>query len=433
MTNARNIKILISAICLSVAFLPLSAIAATASAKITEIMYDLPGTDTSREWVEIENTGSASINLSTWKFYEAKTDHKITATGYAEVPAGAFAVIADSPDKFKADNPQYAGLLFDSAFSLSNDGEELVLHDDAGDDIDSVTYSPAWGAGGDGNSLQINAAGTWIAAVPTPGAATTATKSELVSTPSSTQSNASQPASSTISVSSETISADQQADVSSISSHSSQEVANTSTDEPSLEVSSGRNRIGFVGSPLSFVGQMKSSSGLSADSAVTYTWSFGDGTSATGKAISHTYMYPGSYVVILNGRYAASQAVSRVAVSVLDPKTTIAKATRDYIEVTNPDSFEMNIGGYVLADETGKLTVPQDTIIPAKSSLKLSYPNQKMALGTTLQMINPSGKLMSVVSIAGAGAAVDDVTVSLPDGMTQESLMQRLQALLGKI
>jgi len=54
---------------------------AFAQVAITEIMYDLEGSDSGREWVEIHNTSSAEIDLADWKLYENNTNHGITGIG----------------------------------------------------------------------------------------------------------------------------------------------------------------------------------------------------------------------------------------------------------------------------------------------------------------------------------------------------------------
>ena len=48
---------------------------AHASVTINEIMYDLEGADTGREWVEVHNSGSEAVDLLKWKFVEGGTNH----------------------------------------------------------------------------------------------------------------------------------------------------------------------------------------------------------------------------------------------------------------------------------------------------------------------------------------------------------------------
>jgi len=142
---------------------------ALASVQITEIMYDLPGGDAGREWVEVTNQGTASVDLSSYRLFEAGVNHKINGvSGGSSLAPGVSAVIADNAEKFKADWPAYAGLLFESAFSLSNTGEMLTLKNASSSIEDTVTYSSATGAAGDSGSLQRQGS-IFVSALPTPG------------------------------------------------------------------------------------------------------------------------------------------------------------------------------------------------------------------------------------------------------------------------
>ena len=139
---------------------------------VTEIMYDQSGADTGHEWLEVWNAGATAIPLTEWKLFEGNTNHKIVSQRGAPVlPAGGYAVIADNPTLFLADNPGYIGSLFDSAFSLSNAGETLILRDAKLADMSMVSYTPSMGAGGDGNSLQRKTTeDSFVPGRPTPGA-----------------------------------------------------------------------------------------------------------------------------------------------------------------------------------------------------------------------------------------------------------------------
>jgi hypothetical protein len=146
--------------------------------QISEIMYDLPGSDTGREWVEICNNNSVAENLTGWKFFEGGTNHGLTLTnGSWILDAGAYAIIADNPATFLQDNPSYAGTLFDSSFSLSNTGEQIGLKNSSLELVESITYNSSWGANGNGNSLQfVN--GNWCEGNTTPGYANVCTVQE---------------------------------------------------------------------------------------------------------------------------------------------------------------------------------------------------------------------------------------------------------------
>ncbi len=138
---------------------------------INEVMYDLPGTDDGREWIEIRNTGDEAVDMSKWKLFENNTNHNLTVFAGADTLASdSLAIIADNPSKFLIDNPGFTGMIFDSAFSLGNSGEEISLKDESLRVVDVLSYSNSQGANGDGNSLAY-ADSSWIAGVPTPGEA----------------------------------------------------------------------------------------------------------------------------------------------------------------------------------------------------------------------------------------------------------------------
>ena len=150
------------------AFLPVIV----SALQINEIMYDLPGSDSGREWVEVWQDGTDCVNVTQWKFFEANTNHGITINqGNGQLCANGYAIIADNPANFLADHVGFTGGLFDSSFSLSNTGETLALKNPDGNITDSVTYSGSAGAAGNGKSLEKNASG-WFESVvnATPGA-----------------------------------------------------------------------------------------------------------------------------------------------------------------------------------------------------------------------------------------------------------------------
>lgn len=135
--------------------------------QISEIMYNCPGSDEFCEWIEVYNNETEAIDLTTWRFYEGGTNHKIKALSNAELGPGDYAIIADDADYFKQE-ADFSGLLFDSSFSLKNTGELISLKNSDGELVDTVEYSNEWGADGDGFSLQL-VDGSWCAGQPTPG------------------------------------------------------------------------------------------------------------------------------------------------------------------------------------------------------------------------------------------------------------------------
>ncbi|MCU0660548.1 MAG: lamin tail domain-containing protein, partial [Candidatus Pacebacteria bacterium] len=132
-------------------------------------MYDLPGSDSKREWIEVYNSGDTTLDFTKWKLFKKETNHGIKQfKGSTVLSPGEFAVIAANGEQFMIEYPQYAGILFTSSFSLSNDGGIIGLKDSSLNIVHQVSYESTAGASGDGTSLQ-KLHDTWSVAPPTPG------------------------------------------------------------------------------------------------------------------------------------------------------------------------------------------------------------------------------------------------------------------------
>ncbi len=140
-----------------------------AAVQITEIMYDVPGGDSGREWVELTNTGSEAVDIAKYKIAEGTTNHGLTmVTGSTVLPPGASAILADDPAKFQTDWPAFSGTLLNTVFSLSNTGETISIKNASSSVQDTVSYNSNLGAAGDGGSLQ-RSGNNFVAAMPSPG------------------------------------------------------------------------------------------------------------------------------------------------------------------------------------------------------------------------------------------------------------------------
>ncbi|MBI2429229.1 MAG: lamin tail domain-containing protein [Ignavibacteriales bacterium] len=120
----------------------------TQSIVINEIMYEpLPG---NAEFVELFNRSADSIDVAGWKMMDqpSSTGSRAVILLSQEkriVPPGRYAVIASDSSIF-TEFSALAGkfVLVNSSLSLSNSGEDLVLADLTGTQIDSIRYSPSW-------------------------------------------------------------------------------------------------------------------------------------------------------------------------------------------------------------------------------------------------------------------------------------------------
>ncbi|MCX7984105.1 MAG: lamin tail domain-containing protein [Bacteroidetes bacterium] len=118
---------------------------------ITELCFDPPPDQC--EWFELLNRTSEPINLFKWSFAD-----RPTASGYRNkftigdsifiLPPYSYCVIAADSTIFEVfPSLQHSQVLIfnrTTGFGLNNDTDALTLYDNAGNSIDSVTYSANW-------------------------------------------------------------------------------------------------------------------------------------------------------------------------------------------------------------------------------------------------------------------------------------------------
>jgi len=100
---------------------------------INEIMQNPNGADTGKEWIELYNNHFTPLHLENFSI----KGHTISAD--MNVPVGGYAVLAASDDT-TANAGLYADYSYDGAFTLGNGGDEIILLDGSGNEINRVAY-----------------------------------------------------------------------------------------------------------------------------------------------------------------------------------------------------------------------------------------------------------------------------------------------------
>lgn len=105
------------------------------------------------EWIEIHNTGSESVNLEGWRFWEQDTNHRLRISSSSvqsdwNIDPGEYAIIAQNHVKLFSgacgDYTPPAGTVFDSSWgSLKESGELIGLKDAQGVMVEEFTYIAA--------------------------------------------------------------------------------------------------------------------------------------------------------------------------------------------------------------------------------------------------------------------------------------------------
>ncbi len=342
--------------------LVLFPLSVAAQVEIDEIMYDLAGSDDGREWVEVVNTGSAPVDTNEWRFSEGDENHKLSLQqGEAVVPPGGFAIIADDTVKFLIDWPGFSGTLFDSSFSLSNTGETISLKSGTTTILDEVTYDPMLGGRGDGNSLQLKN-GVWQGALPTPGAATV---EGLTPPPSSASGDT------TVNTVTATVSSQSQANGSSGSLEAL---------KVHLYPEAGPDITAIAGASTAFAG---SALGINKEPLTggRFLWNFGDGTTAEGRNVFHSYRFPGQYIASLAVSSGEWTNVDETNVRVIPSSLSIARVVSGqdgFVEVANSYNGPVDISGWIIRNGASSFPLPDHTLVAGHA--KIMFSNDAMGM-----------------------------------------------------
>ena len=346
----------------------LIAYPAYAGVVISEIMYDLEGADTGREWVEIKNEGPDAVDLTGWKFFEAGINHGLTLIqGSVSISQNSFAIIADNAEKFLLDWPGFSGTLFDSSFSFSNSGETIALRNSELVDIDKVSYLSDWGAAGDKNSLQ-KVSGEWVASIPTLGL-----EGEKKNTGNTLEPNFPEENSA---------------------------VNSGSIPEPKkapFSVYAGEDKSALAGAEIYFEGEVV---GISEDMAgkIRFLWNFGDGTTGEGKNLKHVFQYPGSYIVTVNASLGADSGSDSLKVSATSAGIFVSEIKPGgWVEIKNESTKISDVSGFgIQINNSIIFNFPKDTKLSANSFLTLDTPTLGFEIPDIgeIKILYPNGKIL---------------------------------------
>jgi competence protein ComEA len=161
-----------------------------------------------------------------------------------------------------------------------------------------------------------------------------------------------------------------------------------------FKVSAGRDRVTYVGSPVSFEAKTKISSEIKNKHA-DYLWTFGDGSSSSDEKVIHIYKYSGEYNVVLNGTLDDINSVSRAVVRVLAPSLTMTVLPDLAIEITNKGAEEINLYGWKLQAGSLAYSFPLDTIVSAGKKVAFPAEYTKIASNSAVALVDATSKIVA--------------------------------------
>ena len=135
--------------------------AQTSDLVISEIMYDLEGSDGNREWVEVYNSGPEPVEVligtsrSAWRFFDGANHTLNLVQGTTTIASGEFFILADDGANFLLEHSGLTATVFDTVMSLNNSSSSVALSFDGGATQNiQANYDSIWGGAGTGYTLE---------------------------------------------------------------------------------------------------------------------------------------------------------------------------------------------------------------------------------------------------------------------------------------
>lgn len=377
---------------------------------VSEIMSNPTGDDNGREWIELYNDGSAEVDLSSLSV-SIKGANPIAASllqGSAILAPNGYAIVGSTVSgatKFLQDYPSYSSPLFRSSISLVNSGATSIDIKVSGTTVASV---PSYTAAKEGATLSL-ISGSYVTGTPTPGSDNQALDSSSNNSTASTTTN------------------------------TQVTVSQMTPPSPNVVIYLPEEKVVVAGAQSKF-----SVFGLTREGKpindLTYIWAFGDGGQGIGSSTDHTYFYSGRYIAQVEATNQTIYGVGRMVVRVVAPDVVISGTGSgkygSYIDVSNPNSYDLDMSGWTLTINGWGYPFPKNTILPANTTVHFAGQTMGFASTTlassTIRIMFPNLEEVTRYTAPGsASASIVQATTTQPIVKKVIAKIQPVKTVLG--
>jgi hypothetical protein len=325
---------------------------AQGSVVVSEVAWMGSADSPNDEWLELYNAGGEDVDLAGWTLSDGAS---VSITLSGTLGSNRYAVLERTDD---GSAPGAAFLIYTGA--LPNTGATLTLRNAAGTVIDSVVGGSDWQQIGGSNESKETAQrrqSGWYTAAATPG--TGAWAGTAADTPPAATPEPSPPPNTTSPNPSATPRTTRETQ-----GGGDPAVVLHRTPRPLFNEIEGPAQV-LLRQPANF---SILTGGVSDTilASLSHTWNFGDGTTATGEAVTHHYQYPGRYLVVVESQYKDYESVTRHEVEVRSLPLSLAR-TNTAITVTNDAPYELTLSGFTLRAQTAHELPAHTTLLPGGS------------------------------------------------------------------
>ncbi len=365
---------------------------------ISEIAWMGTAASSNNEWIELHNTGDTAVALDGWVLSDQR-ELSIELAGTIE--SHAYAVLERTDDATVAGS---AFLIYTG--SLTNEGTTLTLYREDRTPEDRVAGGDGWENIGGDNATKETAQRTdagWRTAEPSPGEAPSKVRAKVTAQKDTSDTD--------------------------------------DAEEPlRIELQLPQNTLGlallvpgiaYVNQPVVFDVE-PSGLGKTLLDSLLYTWNFGDLTAKTGKRVTHTFTYPGEYVVTLYGTFSRHEAVARTTITILPVTFSLLFDAHGDVLLQNNAKYEVNISDYTMEGKEKLLFPPRSVILPNST---IAVPRERLGSQFTAAFLyDQEGELVASTKaaspsdaaeeyIASATAVSADEVVRVPDTQKQSNFL----------
>jgi PKD repeat protein len=337
---------------------------------INEIAWMGTENSSTDEWIELYNETDSEIILTGWMLKSTTSSFSVNLSG--SIPARGYFLLERTDDSSVpgiSANQIYSG-------SLNNNGENIELRNSQNILVDSINCSGGWTAGDNATkqTMEKNNNSWQTSAVP---GGTPKAQNSSISAPDNNQppSNNTTPA-----------------------------LKNNNYSAQIPKAEAGNNIVALINQEITFDG---SGSSDPQNKPLSFQWNFGDGKTSTGAKATHSYKYPGTYIINLtvnNGQNSASDTLSvniystSILISEFIPSPEGPDKENEWVELYNNSDQITDISSWQIANQNEKakpFSLPQNTLVAPRQFLVIHAETSRLSLRNaagSLKLLYPNGQ-----------------------------------------
>lgn len=366
---------------------------AQAAVSISEIAWMGTAESANYEWIELYNSEGGVVDVTDWIITDGN-NFSVALSG--SIPSDTYVVLERnrSSGNYISTEPF---LIYTGA--LVNTGATLTLYNAMGDMVDRVADDlsvDGWDVGGD-NTTKDTAQYTvngWGTGKPTPGTANTTLVTEAHDSAPTVVSGTSR-----------------------ILFPKNSESVRLTLANVDLQLATDIQEVATVGQVVPME-VYPSGIGETVMHSLVYRWNFGDGYATSGvKKLSHTYQFPGTYVVTVEAAYLRHTQIAEHTIVILPATFSITQNTAGDIQINNESPYAVDISDYTLVADRS-FTFPSKTIIAPKATVTISHYLVLQEVGSDIALYDMSHRVVATLWPKSGGAAnVDTGLDAIPSSL----------------